>query len=124
MVAALWLTDTFLYAQDQDPAGDHRRMRDAYHAAAFTREDGTVYVDRGGSATGKVAWLRCPWYAPRNVSATRLTWLSHCMIVRDYPERSAAAIVSAMPGLAAGGGERRTWPWRGKWRGTRARLQL
>ena len=56
LAAARSLADALVYAQAHDPAFDDGRLRDAYHADAFVRDDGTANVDRDGSATGNMAW--------------------------------------------------------------------
>jgi hypothetical protein len=56
LAAARGLADALVYAQTHDPDFNDGRLRDAYHAEVFIREDGAVNVDRGGSATGNMAW--------------------------------------------------------------------
>lgn len=56
LTTARILADALVYAQIHDPDFTDGRLRDAYHADAFIRDDGTANVDRGGSATGNMAW--------------------------------------------------------------------
>lgn len=56
LATARALADAFVYAQAHDPEFADGRLRDAYHASSFVRADGKVNVDRGGSATGNMAW--------------------------------------------------------------------
>lgn len=56
LAAARTLADALVYAQTHDPDFDDGRLRDAYHANSFIRDDGKANVDRDGSATGNMAW--------------------------------------------------------------------
>jgi hypothetical protein len=49
------LADSFVYAQDHDPAFADGRLRDAYHATALAA-NGKAQIAAAGSATGNVAW--------------------------------------------------------------------
>lgn len=56
LATARTLADALVYAQAHDPQFDDGRIRDSYHASAFIRADKRANVDRGGSATGNMAW--------------------------------------------------------------------
>jgi hypothetical protein len=56
LAAARTLADAFVYAQAHDSDFGDGRLRDAYHAGALVRADGTANVDGAGSATGNMAW--------------------------------------------------------------------
>src|ERR1700760_4868555 len=49
------LGDSLLYAQAHDPLTDGR-IRNAYHANPFIKNDGSVNIASGGSDNGNMAW--------------------------------------------------------------------
>jgi hypothetical protein len=49
------LGDSLLYAQTHDPLADGR-VRNAYHADPFIKQDGTVNIASNGSDSGNLAW--------------------------------------------------------------------
>jgi hypothetical protein len=50
------LADSFVYAQDHDPAFADGRLRDAYSATALADANGKTKIVAAGSATGNMAW--------------------------------------------------------------------
>jgi hypothetical protein len=107
LAAARSLADALVYAQIHDSDFNDGRLRDAYHAEVFIREDGTVNVDRGGSATGNMAWtvlaLARAWERLGDdaylAAAGRLgQWIFH----QTHDERGAGGYTG---GLAEGGGQ-------------------
>ncbi len=111
LAAARKIADAIIYAQNHDPKFHDGRLRDSYHANTFILDDGTVNVDRGGSATGNMAWavlaLVRAWHQfGDDAYLTTAQCLGQWIFDQAYDERGAGGYTG---GLDAGGNP---FPWK------------